>query len=478
MNPIMRSAPASAACTRSCGPALAPHSQSSMLGWALACALGLGACGGGSGEGMDAATLQGKSADSTAQITNLAEYSATHRPLAIGALGPAPSAAEQAAIFELSRSRAVARLQAAGAIRNLSQSNLTVVPPLMQSYVDLLASAARGQTLAELRALYPAAPSPAVAAALTQGVQRQLWSVRGVGLATGFLSGTDMLGPWPALASWRGQELASWADPALRAGLAQLQPSLGSLSVYNPSTTRLVVADGYSERTTWPVSETLAGVFETGYGRQVVALQRLSVSARRFDSAAYVAHAATVGGRTLLTLQPRAGSFRSFLTSGLDAALSEAVNTLTRPGAPGWGPGEMLLPVTESSDPGFVSMTSGLNLATNEINADLRGLDGGGSFAQPRDTSTQLALTSHGLTLQSAHTTAFVYSPKNLFGGGTAGTGSGPSGVVGSSVGDGFKPACPRSTPDLRNFALVVLNDQRRVTSLSAISYLSGDACQ
>jgi hypothetical protein len=388
---------------------------------------------------------------------------------------PSPQPDELASIFANSRTLAVAMLQG-----QLGQGNAMVVPPLRYSFLNTVASAARGDTLAEVRRLYPLELGPYAAASETQGVTRQVWAQRGARFLPAFLEATDSFGPYPPLGSWAGGEEIGewWLDSVLRGELNSLHPELPAAVAGADANTRLLVADALSDRVDWPRAQIFSGVYQTESGvRLTLPMLRLSADVKRLRSTDFVADAVKLGDRWLVAIQPSNGSLKNFGDQGrLEAAMADAVRALTTPTTVAVSEGEIVLPVLDAKLSGSAINGTGLMLAYDEINADLRGLDGGGTHLKAADVSTHVAIGADGLALQAAQVATFVYSPKNVFGANYGVI------VTLASTDSTFTswplPACPSTTPDLRSFFLVVLDEQKRVMSLAAIAGLNGGECQ
>ena len=397
---------------------------------------------------------------------------------------PAPSAAELASIGDVSRSRAVAQLGRA----LLPRGNAVVVPPLTFAYAAVLASAARGDTLAQVQAQYPAELGAWASAAQTQGVQRQLWAPTATRFLPQFLAATDVAPgtPVPSLQSWLAAELSVWFDPLLAQALVALHPPMIDLDILDQSRplfetdTRLLVADALNDRVRWLHALEFEGTFvtESGGTRMSMPMLQISAGVKRLTQPGFVADALTVGERTLLMIQPRADMLWQFSGAKLDAALAQATAALTGSARAALPDSRLVLPRVALKLPGQSVTSLGVALAFDEMHADLRGLDGGGTFLKARSAASTLTIDASGLALGAGHQVGFVFSPKNLFNPGAGGYGSVLQLASTNIVQFSNVVTCPNPDVDLRSFFLAVLDAQKRVISLSGIAALSGSVCQ
>ena len=109
----------------------------------------------------------------------------------------------------------------------------------------------------------------------------------------------------------------------------------------------------------------------------------------------------------------------------------------------------------------------------NEVNANLRGLDGlGGTYLRTSTATSDMSLVADGLYYNGSQSMDFVFSPLNAFGPGfTGGAGS-------VSVNPGFGlPACPAETVDLRPFYLAVVQANGNIAMLARLTAFTGERC-
>jgi hypothetical protein len=105
----------------------------------------------------------------------------------------------------------------------------------------------------------------------------------------------------------------------------------------------------------------------------------------------------------------------------------------------------------------------GLALPFNRVNADLHALDGrGGSYAVTNQGAQQLAFSATGVDMTATQSTTFNFAPENV-------NDSGAFGNNTSSVTATVPPICPRSTPDLKPFFILVVNPDQVVAWMAAI---------
>jgi hypothetical protein len=454
---------------------------------ALASMLVLAACGGGKDDEAGQPWMQPTAAGSadesaSATRTTLAGYAADRANLAVVQGFPSPTEEELASIHQRSVERGIAQLLPQLNAAYLTDSgNGLALPTLQASLVNTVAAAARGDTLTQLRQHQPEESGYYARMVQTRGVQRSLWAPAGTPLDGAFLRATDMIEPLPPLASWQGTELTTRDDAGLNASLEGFSAeALGALEL--GGNTRLLVVDRLKERAGFAVpARTLPdGVFQgvDGVRRVMPMLQLPSV---RHVRPGYEAHLA-IGPdhRHILTIQPTIQSLQAFATSGdLAAALSELAQMARQRTLVALPAGTMVLPVIkELSVIGNARPGSGLDLATSEIDAELRGLDGGGTFLRTAELSTRLSIGHDGLSVQGGHAAAFTFSARNVNWPGIDSSlflSTDTFTFFGTSA---TAPACPRATPDLRSLFIAVFDNDLRLVSLAGLGKLPGQQCQ
>lgn len=458
---------------------------------ALAAMLALGACGGGKDDEAGQPWMQPAAAPAAAESasaprTTLAAYAVEREGLAVVQGFPSPTEEELASIHRRSVERGIAQL-----LPQLGNGYITdtgnglALPSLQSSLVNTVAAAARGDTLAQLRRHQPEENGYYARMVQTQGVQRSLWAPAGTALDGAFLRATDMIEPLPPLASWQGTEVTRRDDAALNASLEGFSDdALGALAL--SGNTRLLVVDRLQERAGFvaPARTLPDGVFLGVDGvRRVMPMLQLP-SVRRVRPG-YEAHLAIgPNHRHIVTVQPTTKSLQAFAASGeLAAALSELAQMARQRTLVALPAGTMVLPVLkELSVSGNARPASGLDLASSEVDADLRGLDGGGTFLRTAELSTRMSIGEGGLSIQGGHAAAFNFSERNVY---WPGIDSGLFLVATDTFLTGVyvyqadaSPACPRATPDLRSAFIAVFDDDLRLVSLAGLGQLPGGQCQ
>ncbi|NRF69632.1 hypothetical protein HLB44_21750 [Aquincola sp. S2] len=407
----------------------------------------LAACGGGSGgsQPTDRAPTDSTTTAPAAATTTLAAYVATRGDRVSVQGFPAPTAEERAWLFDDSRERAVAQVAAALP----TSGNAIALPPLQASFIQTVAAAARGETLAELLRAYPAtAPGFYSSMLRTQGVQRQLLSAPGARFLPGFLEATDSYGPLPPLAAWVGKET-------------------GDLGFSGD--VRLVVTDEFRERVTMPKGELFDGIFaDEAQVRQLVPMTRFTVGVVQHRGSDFVAQALTLGGRLLVKIEPTAASTLAFSRQRLSPALTEVVQIVTAPTLVALPQGAMVLPRAGLAPDGLEVAPAALSRAFDELRADLRGLDGGGTYLRAYSGPSALRIDDSVMEVGGYHDLAFVHSQRNPYSPGT---------YAGGTTLWSWGVECPAGAADLRSFFLVLLDADKRVLALAAVGALEAEYC-
>jgi hypothetical protein len=419
------------------------------LGTALAFVLA--ACGGG-GAGSGS-TDRTPSAPPTAPVTTtLADYlkSRAERVTVMGY--PEPSAAERAWLFDDSRERAVALVRQV--LDNPRYANALALPPLQASFVQTVGAAARGDTLAELRQAYPgAAPGFYASMRRTAGVERSLSTLTGTRFLPDFLTATDSFGPLPPLARWSASEVAEPRD----------------LSRYG-SDVRLVVNDSFSDRLDLPRAEAFDGVFGwPGGSRSLAAMVKVASGVTQHQGSDFVAQAMKVDERLLVKIEPASSDLPAFSRTRLSAALSQVVQSATAQTLVALPAGVMVLPRQGFELTALELTPERLPRAFDELRADLRGLDGGGTYLKADARPNFLSIGTTDLSVSGSHRLTFIHSIRNPYSPITT------DGVF-TQV-DLWPPDCGDRKPDLRAFFLALLDADRRVVALAAVSTVEGKLC-
>ena len=447
---------------------------------ALAAMLALGACGGGKDDEAGQPWMQPAAAPAAAESasaprTTLAQY-AIDRTQIDTVLGfPSPTGEEMESIHRDSVERGIAQL-----LRQMDYSNnVMALPSLQASLIEAVAAAARGATLAELRSAHPEETRLYARTVQTTGVNRSLWAPAGTPLNGSFLRATDLIAPLPPLASWQGAEVTSRDDARLVAALDGMsEGALAGLALGGD--TRLLMVDRLQDKAAFAATPSVLpdGVFVSSDGARRV-MPMLQWPAIRHERADHVAHLAIgPAHRHVVTIQPTSVSLSAFAASGaLAKAVSELAQMSRQRTLVALPAGTLVLPALKGlAVYGYSTEARGLLLARSEYNANLSGLDGGGTYLRTADLPTQLSIGNDGLSVSGGHAAAFHFSPRNIYG--TAGvfTSWDPSGVLVFNAEP--PPICPRATADLRSLFVAVFDDNLRLVALAALGSPPGSACQ
>lgn len=420
------------------------------------------------------------------------EYVARRNTGVITATDPFPDAAAMAALAAANRKMAVTQLAAemdrapsfASYTTTYSPINAVAVPALTYALLRDLTAASSGDTLAQINSSgFDIAPVQYVGTMQTSRVTHQFWAGRGQRFRTGYFQSTDTLGPWSRLKAWSAAETdfaggGFTTDFASINGLSDASASLSPANLAGPTANiRAVVANSVTEKASWAAVTPFDGVFDRGHTlHDLVRLPMVRVTAgvKRFAGTDFTADVLPMpDGLQLITLRPQAGNLQDYRKARLSGALEEAIQGLLGAGAKP-GAGEMLLPKVDIDlgiDTKAPIYRAGIGLPFDEVNANLRSLDGlGGTYAVPVFSGASLSVSNDGLTLKAADATAFMFSPKNIFGPGYTSGGSvltlvnlGPYSVSFDLF------TCTWPKPDMRSFFLVILDSKRWVVSLAAI---------
>ncbi len=436
-------------------------------------------CGGGSGADASTVNVIRSDGSSVAVIAvsppsavvpervTIPEYKALRASVAAVTGGAAPDAATLAGLTTANHRFAAVQVRA----DLLADVNALVVPPLTQAVLRSLASAASGDTLAQINGLFEVTTSPTIAAYQNDRVASQWWADKGFRLRTAFLGATDTLGPFPRLARWSADE-AGFSD-----GSAAAVPALASFA---DSQNRAAVSHSLAGVANWPAVTAFNGIFDTANASndlRRMPMVKIIQGVERFVGADFTADALAVGDLRLMTIRPAGGKLADFSADQLASALAQSAQ-MRLPGSAITSPGEMVLPKLTTGLPFEADAPlrrAGVNLAYDEINANLRNLDGlGGTYAITSATGATLAIAEAGLNLDAVLGLSFRFSTKNVFGPGFS-SGSSVNQVnfpflcVGTSI---WPPA------DLRSFFLVLMDARHWVVSLAAIHVLPGDTVE
>lgn len=430
------------------------------IGLAAICAITLQACGGGGGSGGDL-----PDAGQAQPYSTVSAYGATRATTTSTPLSSEDSQAAEAAL-----QLAIESLDAGLSYEN-DHTNVLVVPALTAAHLNTLVSAADGETLGQLQTKFPQVAQWSAELKSSQAIQRQIWSQEGRTVLRSFLQATDLSNTWQGgdikLTNVRG-------DAALDQKLKALHPYLDASDWETNGNNRLVVVDAWRSKADWSGATEFDGIFESDNGSlKRIPMLRIKDGVKRYSEAGFTAHVRQDRGQTIMTIAPASDSLAAFVSgSKLRNAITHTVAALLSGGSSAIpaAEGELILPSGEQPLAHQLARTfyaRSADMAYNEFGADLKRLDGaGGTYAKLLPTSPILDITSSALNLQAATTTAFIFSPRNSFSGGTGSGGT--SGFT--SPGPIFLPPCRRE-PDLGRFFLVTLDGRNRVTSMAAIGY-------
>ena len=346
------------------------------------------------------------------------------------------------------RSREWASLSLLG---TAASSNGLTVPPLYFGLAFTLEAAAQGDTLLSLRSALPATSSPAVSAALQQGLQRTLRAGETTILATSFFDSVTALA--------RPGTFTPLTLLPLTAAQLQQEPKL-----------RAAVSDQVSGSFPWPQVAAYRATWAPPAGGLLdVAMLRIQGPTRGLSGGGWNGTAmALSAGHWLIKIEPTA-ALANWSGAELNASLVSAAEALNQPGV-------VAEATWELPEMGFSSTTElndrrGMVLAQDEVNANLRGLDGGGSYAVPSSGSASMGLWPAGFRYGGSQSVEFIFSPLNIYGPGYTSSGS-----VFTSVGFGL-PLCPAATINLRPFFLALLQPSGNIALLARLSSFSGTYC-
>jgi hypothetical protein len=358
------------------------------------------------------------------------------------------SATERLEVQHRSREWAVDSL-----FRSPSTSNGVTVPPLHFSLAFAVEAAAGGATLQEWRMAFQPVSSPGVRAELQRGLQRTVTAGERTVLGTGFFDAVTLADHPGALASLQLR--------GLTADEQALSPLL-RVSLHDQATAAWVL----------PQSETFNATWVTPSGGSLdMSMLRFKGATRTVAGPGWSGQALDLGGgHWLLKLEPTA-DLSTWTRSALGNALEAAALALDQTGAAV----ETTWEVPQAAAQGSAEFADrrGLALAQNEVLADFRYLDGGGTYLrfaiEPRAT---LGLSSAGLGYGGSQQVNFVYSPRNI---NAPGFGSNTSSGVFTNVSP--LSTCPTARVQLRPFYLAVLQPSGNTAMLARLVNFSGRAC-
>ena len=391
----------------------------------------------------------------------LAQYLAS-KPARVSDSVPAPalSDAQRQQVMQISAQRSVDVLLRAMALApSAVNANAAAVPAVIAGHVELLRQAAAGDTLTKINTQWPPLADAAVTAALTAPMVRSMWVQTGFEPLASFLSGTDDSAPTRPLQAWSAANTDMVESAYLQSG------PVFAMSAY--PNTRVAVLDQFLDNAVWPEAVPFGGVFLGDDGsRRATPLIRLNSGIGLYRGSNFRADLLRQGQRTLFQIRPDPDDTK-LVDFARNGRLLRALNELSQAFAPGATTlvtsGEMLLPVLSSASGRNLAAQVGpatsaaLALATDEINANMKRLDGqGGTYATAGESPPQLAITSAGVSIRTSLAMSLRYSPLNVNGpGGNVTYGAGTM-LVNVQVG-----TCPHNNAaDLRSFILAQLDER------------------
>lgn len=420
--------------------------------------LALAACGGGSGPPPSANASAKAAAD--ARVT-LAAYS---RERVAGAPAAAAPAAAPDAVLSAALALALPPLQ--GWLHTTSggiwyAEAAVVLPALQAARLDVLRAAAAGSTLAEVEAALPAAASDHATQVLLDGVSRRLWAPASAQFNRSFLQSTDRGGL--ALEPWRAAVFADWSAAA--ADLAEFGDADGlELSAQ----TRLLI--GQSVSTHAPVAGQMTAFEGVGeharggwYTAPMLALEGPGGTLRGVD---HVATATWVGEYLWVSLRPPGNEplFEGLSPATLGAALLAAWSAFPAPEGVSSRSTQIWPQLTKVLD-NRSRRPPGIELPYYEVQADLSGLDGGGTFLAETTRPASLTIDTQGLRIVGELAMAFTFSVANQHGGDSQ---YGSWTLITSSQ-DTTPSPCPRAAADWRGAYLALIDRAGRLLLVATL---------
>ena len=365
----------------------------------------------------------------------------------------------------------------------LLPGNGATIPALHFGRAFTLQAAAQGDTLAALVAATPAPSSAAVAAALQGGLQRTVSAGENTLLTPGFIDAVTAR-RWPG--TFGSLKLQPLTDTQLQARAVQLNHQL-----------RASVEDRAAGLRPWPQVTPFRAAWQSGVDWQGslalpvgaaipdrswsnIAMLRIQAPTRAFSSAGWQGQAMVLsGGYWLLKIEP-ADSLVPWTPAQLNAALASAATTLLE--SPAVAPVSASWELPEMSFRGSNEMNDfgGMAMAMNERNANLRGLDGGGTFARlfaatasSSAAEVSVSLTGEGLGYSGTQGVDFIFSPLNIHGSNfTSG-----SAFTNSTFFVASPTSCPTTTVVLRPFFLALLQANGNLALLTRLNSFSSSPC-
>ena len=354
-------------------------------------------------------------------------------------------AAAQAEVRRRSREWAVAAITDTA----LPAGSVVTVPPLYFGLAFAVAAAASGATRDALREHL--APADAqVQAALQRGLQRRVRAAAGAVFKPEFLDAVTAAG-----------QPGTWSR-------LTLEPLSATQLAAEPNL-RLAITDLASGTWAWPQAEAYDGVYTRADGSRImVPMLRLQGPVlARTGSGFEASSMALAGGHWLVRLVPLSTP-AAWGSSGLSAALAEVVPSLTPQAASTAASGTWRVPVADTVKTAGMDDRRGMALALDEANADLRGMGSGGNYLKAPPGSAGIGLSLSGFGYSASQSAEFIFSPRNLNGGGAAG---------GGLVNVGPPPPCPTEPADLRPYFLALVQPGGNIEVLARMDSYTATNC-
>lgn len=328
--------------------------------------------------------------------------------------------------------------------------NAMTIPPLYFARMQALTAAASGSTLAQLREAFPAPSNPAVAAALMRGISRAISASGESPVALDFMHAVTAYGQ---SGTWETLTLT----PLSEAALAN-QPNL-----------RLRIEDGFNITKAWSGATEFYGGFVAESGdRSLIPMLRITAPLRVISNDEMDVVALEVAqGRWLLRITPKV-RLSTWTADDLNRALVNSAHALVDQAAQPMMEGEFVLPVSSGIRALGAIDPNGMAEARDKVYADLRGLDGqGGTYADLPNSDQYLRIEQTGLYVGGLFSVSFIFSPDNIFSGGS---------FFSSSMSSAYLGECG-TTIDLRPFYLALIDGSGGVDMLARYSSFSGAQC-
>lgn len=367
---------------------------------------------------------------------------------AADATPPVLDAASLAEIQTRSRERAVAVLAQTDLA---NRPNAFTMPPMYFALTQIVGLAARGDTLAALNREAPPVSSPAAQAGLVRGLWRQMSAGAETPFKTAFMSGAR-LEAQPG--TWRRFDFTTLSAQDLAATPQQ----------------RLQVADHLDFAAAWPQATSFRASWRTVSGSWNVPMVRVTGPLLALGGSGYEAQglALPAGGGWLIRITP-AAPMADWTAADLDKALAAVARAALGRSTSDATTGELLLPAVPATVVGMADRP-GMALAMDRVHADLRGLDGGGTYLEAPEGGGSFFIGEKALSYDGYQAARFIFSPLNIYGGGSAGyEATGPNYGL---------PPCLEAEVELRPFYMAHIQSNGNLAMLARLSWFGGERCQ